>query len=122
MGKKTSNTVFDAALNYVITNAEFMILCDVEPADRAAAIASSLVTVTVTGGDFSIADGLISGRRLNVAAKAGESGIADGNHNHTCLISGTELLLVTRSVTTEAIENGDTVNVAAWGYELRDPI
>lgn len=121
MGKKTGDEVYDAALNHVKNNVTQMILCDAEPADRAAALASALVSVAMVSGDVTVSDGAVSGRRLTVAAKSGQSATATGNYNHTCLISATGLLLVTTAGTARSLQSGDSVDIPAWNYELRDP-
>lgn len=121
MGKKVSDAVLDAALGHIQSNVTAMVLTDAEPADRAAALAASLATITVTGGDITIANGDTSGRKITVAAKNGESVTADGTYNHMSLISGTDLLLVTTAQTSKALNNGDTVDVQAWDYEIADP-
>lgn len=121
MGVKVSDAVFDAGLNHIKNNATQMILVDAEPADRAAALAAALVTFTVTSGDFTLANGDVSGRKVTVAGKSGGTAGATGTHNHTAIISGADLLLVTTADTPKSINNGDTVNTNAFDYELRDP-
>jgi hypothetical protein len=121
MGKKTADSVIDASLNYIVSNATQMILCDAEPADRAEAVATALATIPVTGADFTISNGDISGRKLRVGAKTSEQVDVNGNYNHTCLISGTELLKVTTATNPRALYAGDLVNLPAWDYEIEDP-
>lgn len=121
MGKKANDKVFENGLNYVITNCNEMILCDAEPVDRAAAIADARSRVTMAAGDFSLANGDVSGRKLVVAAKLGESVTNSGAYNHIALVSGTELLIVSTATETKNLNNGGTVDVTTWDYELRDP-
>ncbi|MCA9367030.1 hypothetical protein KC887_02055 [Candidatus Kaiserbacteria bacterium] len=119
MGKKLSDAVLDAACNHIKNNATSIILLDAEPATRAAAVSAALATIAVVSGDFTLADGDTSGRKVTVAAKSGTAS-ASGNHNHTAVISGTDLLAVTTSTTTKAINSGDTVNSSAFKLEIPD--
>lgn len=121
MGKKASDSVFENGLNHVVNNCNEMILCDAEPADRAAAIADARARVTMTSGDFSLANGDVSGRKLVVAAKTGQNVTNSGAYNHVALVSGTELLIVSTATETKNLNNGGTVDVVTWDYELRDP-
>lgn len=120
MGKKASDNVLDAACNHVKNNATNLILLDAEPADRAAALAGALVNIAVTGTDFTVANGDVSGRKVTVGAKSGTAS-ASGNHNHTAIISASDLLAVTTATATKAINSGDTVNSAAFDFEFGDP-
>lgn len=119
MGKKLSDAVLDAALNHIKDNATSVIFLDAEPATRAAAVSAALCTIPVVSGNFTLGDGTTNGRKVTVAALSGTGG-ATGNHNHTAVISGTDLLAVTTATETKTINNGDPVNSAAFALTLPD--
>lgn len=119
MAKKCANSVLDAALDKIAT-ATSQIALAAEPADRAAALAGALATATMTGGDYTNADGDASGRKVTVAQKSGVTVDADGNATHVALIDGTELLYVT-TCTAQQLTNGNSMTFPAYDIELADP-
>lgn len=127
MGKKADNSVIDAALN-VIAGSIQEILCEGEPADFTDATTlkgsggKGLAIVSTDPGDFAIADGDVSGRKVTVAAQTGVPVTgADGTGNHIALVSGSVLLYVTTSPD-HAVSNGGTVDIGQWDAELLDPV
>ncbi len=121
MAKKISDAVYDAALNHIKNNVTSMILLDAEPSSRAVAIANALATITVGAADVTVANGDVSGRKATVAGKTGESVTNSGTYNHTCLISATDLLVVSTATASKSLNSGDTVDVVSWDLELADP-
>lgn len=120
MGKKVHNDVLDAALDEIATAIELYI-CTSEPADRAAAIAASLISAhTMTGGDYTNADGDTSGRKVTVAEQADLSITGSGTATHIVLCDSSVVLLVT-TCTSQALTSGGTVTVPAWDAEIADP-
>lgn len=119
MGKKVADSVLNAALNKIATATQ-MIVCANEPADRAAAVAAALATAALTGGDFAIADGDVSGRKVTVGQKTGINITADGTAGHIVLIDGAEILYVT-TCANQALTSGNTMTVNSWKVELLDP-
>lgn len=120
MAKSVSNDVLDAALNEIATATEIY-LCTSEPANRAAADTASVIPAhTLTGGDFTNADGDTSGRKVTVAAQNGLTADATGTVNHVALCDATTLLYVT-TCTSQSVTSGNTVNIGAWDVEIADP-
>lgn len=120
MGKVVSNDVLDAALNEIATATE-MYLCTSEPANRAAADTASVIPAhTLTSGDFTNADGDVSGRKVTVAAQNGLTADATGTATHVALCDASVLLYVT-TCTSQAVTSGNTVNIAAFDIEIADP-
>ncbi len=121
MAKKCADAFIDAALDYLSTNGSELYICTAEPADRAAAIATTLIPVhALTGGDYAKADAGGGGRQITVAAQNGHTANADGNATHVVICSGAALIYVT-TCTSQAITNGNTVNVPAWVITIGDP-
>jgi hypothetical protein len=122
MAKWTNDTVLEQGLNYIANNATEEYLCTEQPADRAAAIAASLIpAVEIDSGDFGAAtDGDVSGRKRQVAAQPGQTANASGDATHIALCSSTTLLHVT-TCTTQTVTSGNTVNLPAFDIEFGDP-
>ena len=120
MAKAVHNDVLDAALNEIAT-ATSISVCSQEPTTRTEAVTTyMLITHTLTGGDFTNADGDVSGRKVTIAQQASLTVTNTGTGNHIALTDGSTLLYVTTcpavSLTAAATE---TIN--AFDIELRDP-
>lgn len=124
MSKWANNSVMDAALIKVAT-ATHLIICPSQPADRAAALATALATTTMTpgdgNGDYTIADGDISGRKLTMSKKDNVSVAISDTATHAALIDGFNLLYVTMCIP-QALIAGNTVSIPVWRIELADPV
>jgi len=122
MGKFASTAVIDGSLN-VVASATLMVVTNGQPATYAAAQAGKLVASAMVGGDFALAAGDVSGRKVTIAAKSGLAVLADGTGNHVSLldVAGTRLLYVT-TCPDQALVSGGTVSIAAWAVEIGDPV
>lgn len=122
MAKFTADAVLDAALAKVAT-ATRLVVTSAQPANFAGIAAVTLASVVMTAGagngDYTLADGDVSGRKLTVLAQNGVSVTASGNATHICLDDGTTLLQVT-TCTSQALTSGNTVNVPAYDIEFAD--
>ena len=121
MSKFANNDVIDGTLTVVAT-ATRMVAVSGQPANYAAADAGKLAEVTLSGGDFTLAAGDISGRKVTVAAKNGLSVIAAGTADHVALLDPTlsKLLYVT-TCPAQALVGGGTVSIASWAVEVGAP-
>ncbi len=121
MAKSVHNDVLDGALNIVKNNATLMTLCSAQPTTRTAAVTTyALADVAMSSGDFSIADGDVSGRKMTVAAKNAITVDTTGTGTHVAICDGSRLLYVT-TCTSQAVTSGNTVNIPAWDIEIADP-
>lgn len=121
MPKHAPDTVLDAPLD-VIAGATAMHLCttlDATPT-RAEVLAASLADVVVDAGDFTKADGDVSGRKVTIGAQSAVPIDATGDSNHVALIDATNVRYVTTH-TQQNLTSGGTVNIAAWKVEFADP-
>jgi len=75
---------------------------------------------TLTGGDFSKANGDVSGRKLTVAAQNSLSIDASGSATHIAINNGVDYYVTT--CTSQALTSGGTVSVPAWDIEIADPV
>lgn len=123
MAKAVSNDVLDAALAEVAT-ATRLVVCSAEPANFAGIAAVALADVALTAGngngDFTIADGDASGRKVTVTQQSAVPIDSTGTATHVVLDDGVTLLYVT-TCTSQALTSGGTVTVPAWDVEIADP-
>ena len=119
MAKQVSNDVLDAALDKIATSTR-MVLTSAEPANFAGIAAVTLGSYTMVGGDFTNADGDVSGRKVTVAAKTGNNASATGTGTHVCLDDGTTLLYVT-TCPSKAVTDTEPFDISSWRIEIADP-
>lgn len=111
----------DAALS-AIAVADKMVACSDQPADFAGVAAITLAETAMAPADFTIGDGVASGRRLTVAAKGGVPVDDPGLVNHVALVDtvASKLLYVTTTDNQE-ITSGSFVDFPEWSIEIADP-
>lgn len=124
MSKWANDSVLDALLSKVATG-DIMTICSAQPADRTEAVTTyALADVAMTpgggAGDYTLADGDTSGRKVTMSQKADIPIDADGTANHVAICDATDLLYVT-TCTPQALTSGGTVTVPAWKIEVADP-
>lgn len=120
MAKKVDNTVLDGAFA-IVDNAIRMAVCSSEPANYAAIAAATLAQATVSGADFTAADGDTSGRKVTVAAKTAISITSSGTATHVVLHDNSSVLLYATTCTSQALVSGGTVDIGSWKIEIADP-
>ena len=124
MAKVIPDATFNAILAKVAT-ANLMLVCDGEPADRAAAIAAARVTVSMVpglgGGDYTELNGDVSGRKVQMTAKNNQTIDSNGNVDHVVLVDATSIILIT-TTPAQTLATPGQANIAAWDAEFRDPI
>lgn len=123
MAKKADDLFFDAAFDWLSTNSIRMTACSAEPANYAGIAAVALATATVGGGDFTKANGDVSGRKVTVAAKSGVTIDESGTANHVVLHDNSAILgyVTTCDALVLTAGGGNTVNFPAWDIEIADP-
>lgn len=122
MAKFTDDSVLDAALAKVATSTR-MVITSAQPANfagiAAVALADNVMTAGAGNGDYTLANGDVSGRKLTVLAQSGITVDSSGDATHVCLDDGVTLLQVT-TCTTQTLTSGNTVNVPAYDIEFAD--
>lgn len=121
MAKWVADEVLDGALQ-VIAGATRMVAVAGQPTSYAAAWTGRLAEVAMSSGDFAVANGDTSGRKIMVAAKTGVGVVAAGAADHVALVDpgGSRLIYVT-TCPAQALAAGGTVNFDGWAVELGDP-
>lgn len=130
MGKKVDDSVLDGALDEIKSNCDRMTLCEGEPADFAEANTDKgtgtnkkLADVIMASGDFTIANGDTSGRKVTVGAKSAVDVDVTGTGDHVALLDtvGSRLLYVTTTSAAVNVDAAGTVDIQAWDIEIADP-
>lgn len=119
------NDVFDAALDKVATATQVSVGTSTAPTTYAGSYTGELGTYTLTAGDgngdWTIADGDTSGRKLTLGAQSGNNGTATGTADWLAFDDGSTLLLVIAG-DGDTINSGSPFTIAATNVlELRDP-
>ena len=124
MAKSVNNTdILDVALNVIKNNANKMVVCSSQPTTYAEANATyMLANVAMASGDFTLAAGDTSGRKITSGAKSGVSVTNSGTATHVAWIDSTNSkLYIVTTCTSQAINTGGTVDFPAWKYEINQP-
>lgn len=120
MSKFVSTTVLDAALDKIAT-ATIMTVCSAQPTTRTEAVTTyELADVVMASGDFTKANGDVSGRKVTVAAKSGVPVDNSGSATHIALCDASTLLYVT-TITSQSVTAGNTANIGTWKVEIANP-
>ena len=125
MAKWANDNMMDAGLDYVRANCNKMIVCSAQPATYAEATSTYAladVDMTINTGDYTLANGDTSGRKITVAAKTGVTIDASGTATHVALVkTGDTTLRYVTTCTSQALTAGGTVDFPAWDIEIADP-
>jgi hypothetical protein len=124
MAKYINPSVLDLALNDIKTNANKLVLCSTQPTTYAEANATyKLGEVAMASGDYTLANGDTSGRKITVAAKTGVPVSSSGTVTHVALVDTTNSILkfVTTTAST-AVASGGTCDVGTFKDEIQAPV
>jgi len=124
MTKTVHDDVLDAALDEIATG-NIMTACSAAPTTRTEAVTTyALADIALTpgdgNGDFTVADGDVSGRKVTVAQQADVDIDTSGTATHVAICDDTDLLLVTEC-TSQALVDTGTVTFPAFDDEIADP-
>lgn len=123
MAKWSNDSGLDAALTW-FKDCDIMHLCKSQPANYAALATTTLGSVAMVPGDFTLADGDTSGRKVTIAAKtiSAASGSDAGTTLHAALAkTGDTTLRYVTTIPTQAITSGNPLQIGAWKIEISDP-
>lgn len=118
MGKLITQGLLDGTLDQIATCVTFT-LCAGEPANFAAIATNALASTTIGSGDFTKANGDVSGRKITVDAQADLEIDFSGDVDHVVIDNGTDFMVTTCA--TQALTAGGTVSTTAYAFESRDP-
>ncbi len=117
MSKSIPNAAFDAYFAYFSACTRQDLVSD---AETPANLNNTLAHVAMAGGDFSIDDGDVDGRKLIVAAKDGVDVTNEGTTKHAVLSLDSAIRLVT-TCAERAVDDvaGDKVNMGSYELTVR---
>jgi hypothetical protein len=127
MAKWCSDTYLDVFLQG-IDDCTLLTVCSAQPTTYAEAsstykLADVVMTAGAGNGDYTIANGDASGRKLTVLQQTNMDIDSSGTANHVALcISGSSTLVYVTTCTSQALTSGGTVTVPAWDIEIADPV
>lgn len=120
MAKWANDSVLDALLDAVAAGT-ILTVCSAQPTTRTEAVTTyKLADVVIDSGDFSKANGDVSGRKVTVAAQDDVPVDSTGTATHIAICDGSNLLYVT-TCTSQGLTSGNTVTIPAWDVEVADP-
>ncbi len=124
MAKFANDSVMNAALAKIATGV-ILTVCSAQPTTYAEATATyKLADVALTAGDgngdFTIADGDTSGRKVTILQQSNIPVDSSGTATHVAICDGSTVLLVT-TCTSQSLTAGNTVTVPAFDDEIADP-
>lgn len=99
-------------------------ICSAQPTTFAEATTTfQLATFTVIGGNYTLANGDVSGRKNTLAALIGATidNTGTATHASVTLVSGSQLKLVTTTVS-QLLTSGGTVDTSAFAHEILQAI
>lgn len=128
MAKFVNDLIIDQALDYIKQNADQLVLTEGEPTDYTDATTdkgsggSALGETSVGTGDFTLADGDTSGRKVTVASQLGVSVDVSGTADHYAIVDDTnsDLLLVSTISNSQSVTSGNTFDSSAFDEEIED--
>jgi len=120
MAKFATNAMIDGGLDKVATCVNITV-CSGQPISFADIATKKLATTTLVGGDFTKANGTISGRKVTVGAKSSVSITATGSADHVVIDDNVSEYEVT-TCTAQGLTVGGTVTIPAWAIEIADPV
>lgn len=122
MAKSIPDSILDGMLNTIRNNATRMDACSQQPTTYTQATSTySLADVTMTApGDYTLANGDTSGRKITVAQKTGVTIDSTGDCDHVALTDGTSTLYAVTTCTSTSLTSGQTMTFNAWDIEISD--
>ena len=134
MAKSISHRALDAAFEYIADRADRLALLSGAPASAEDALTPvgeggrmlglAELTPGLGNGDFALAAGAASGRRLVVSGRDGVAVLATGLADHLALVASgpSEVLVVTALAEALAVVAGGEVSIGAFSDEIADPV
>lgn len=117
MAKFTPDATLDDMLE-IIAQATRVDVCSTQPTTYAEATSTyTLGNYTITAGagngDWTIANGDSSGRKLTLGAQSGNNATADGTAGHLAFTNGVDTLYHVITCTAETTNNGSPLDINA---------
>lgn len=115
------DTTLDAALDEIATCTRLDVVSDTStPTDLTNTLGNVTLTAGDGNGDYVIADGDVSGRKLTVGAQSDFAVTGTGDAKHIVLSLGGTIKAIA-TCTTQTLTSGNTVSTPAFDIEITDP-
>lgn len=127
MGLFCHDDILDLLLDGLANSGDRLCVCSTEPTTYTEATSTYKLAIhTLTAGDgngdWTIANGDASGRKLTLAEQAAISVDATGTAAHIAIAdSGNSKLLFVLNCTSQSLTQGNTVTVPTFDIEVADP-
>lgn len=134
MAKSISHDALDAAFEYIASRADTLVLCSGPPVTASEAVTPvtsggrmlcvSALIAGLGNGDFAVAAGVNSGRRLIVSARDNLAVVASGSADHLAVVSSArdEVLMVTALTEAQPVTAGSVISLKSFSDEIADPV
>jgi len=126
--KEVPDFIFDAALDTVALGDQIRVLSAYTLGDtHATVVTNTLANQALTpgdgGGDFVIANGDTSGRKITILQQLDVPIGTTGTANHVAITkdAATATVNLVTTVAAQALTSGGTVTVNAYDFEINDP-
>lgn len=119
MGKVVSDGFIDGGL-VAVSGSNKLTVCAGQPTSYADIAVRELASTAMTGGDFTIANGDTSGRKVSVAQKSSISITSTGTGDHIAVEDASGNYLVT-TCPAQGLSSGGTVTTSSFDLEISDP-
>lgn len=120
MAKKMTDAMIDGGLDKVATCNRITVLSAEPNSITDITTTYKLASTSLVGGDFTKANGDVSGRKVTVGQKANVSITATGTATHVAIDDGVDFVVTT--CTPQALTSGGTVTIPSWKEEIADPV
>lgn len=124
MTKSAHDDVLDASHTKTATCTRVTV-CSAAPANFAdianVDLAEATLSAGIGGGDWSVANGDVSGRKVTCGAQSALPITSSGTATHLAYDDGVTMLRLTEC-TPQALTSGGTVSIPAVDFELEDPV
>lgn len=118
-----SDEVTDVQLQYIADNGDKLVLCNALPTTYAEAVTTyALASISgLTSGDYTLANGDVSGRKLTLAAQTGLTVAVKGLTSVAAIVDTlNSKLLLYAPCNNVTLYVGNTTNTTALEYEILD--
>lgn len=119
------DSTIDSMLDLIANGVTKLHICSTQPTNYTEASATyELGNVTVSSGvgsgDWTRADGDVSGRKITMAEQAGINIDTTGTAQHIAGTNGTDTLYFVTTVTSQGVNSGNTATINTFDIEIED--
>lgn len=117
-----ADSVLDAALNKIVTDATTLYICSAEPTNLTEATTTYALGSKASPAFGAIQDRVGGGRELPVSAISDGNVSATGTASHYAIVSVTELLEANQLSASQAVTSGNIFTLSAFTIGIPDAV